>query len=133
VIDADVIKKIYPNYKKTICVDFDGTICEWKYPAEGKPLPGVKSAMKIFRELGFRIIISSCRTNKKINPNIYKEQKNIIENYLIKNNIIFDEIDDGENGKVIADFYIDDKAVEFSERTGWAKVIRKILDKIKDE
>jgi len=133
-VESEKIKKAYPDYKKTVCVDFDGTICKWAFPEEGALQEGVKTALQFFKAMGFKLIISSCRTNKKLNPKVYKQQVRIIRDYLDKHEILFDEIDDGEQGKVVADYYIDDRAIRFTEKKGWLGVISEFVNEIqKDE
>jgi len=122
------LKEAYPMYKKTICVDFDGTICKWAFPGEGEPQKVVRQALKFFKLTGFKIIVSSCRTNKKLNPKTYKQQVKVIKDYLNKHKIPFDEIDDGEQGKVIADHYIDDRAIKFTEEKGWLGIMTEFIN-----
>ena len=45
-----------------IVIDFDGTICEHKFPDIGEPMPGVKEALETLKKSGFRIIVHTCRT-----------------------------------------------------------------------
>jgi capsule biosynthesis phosphatase len=126
------IKKIYGEYQKTICIDFDGTINYWQYPEVGKPQPKVIEALKSIKKMGYKIIISSCRTNLQLNPKTYEEQVKIIEDYLNKNDIPYDEIDTGRNGKPIAEIYIDDRAIYFDENNGgWDAVLWEVAKRDK--
>ncbi len=120
---------------RTIAVDLDGTILEydgWKGHSHfGKPLPGAKEALQKLKEQGFLIIIWTTRNNKEE-----------IARYLREQGIPFDYINenpfgppDGSN-KIYADYYVDDKAVEF--RGDWQEVLRKVcgaktdLNKLKE-
>lgn len=107
---------------KSIAVDFDGTLCDWCYPEVGKIKPGAKEALQRFRELGYRIIIWSCRTCDYF-PEIFApngllppEQRRVFQEmkaWLDDHQIPYDEIDLGRMGKPMCDYYIDDKAVRF--------------------
>jgi len=115
---------------KTICVDFDGTICEFAYPAIGALKPGVREALRRFKELGYYIIIYSCRAairhKEKYHPGcehlpgLELPSVKVMKQFLDEQQIPYDEIDSGESGKPVADFYIDDKAVRFEDN--WAEV-----------
>ncbi|MCU1285910.1 MAG: Haloacid dehalogenase domain protein hydrolase type 3 [Acidobacteriales bacterium] len=100
-----------------IAVDFDGTIVEHMFPAIGPLKAGVKEALTRFRELGYELIIYSCRGSKWY-PEVYPPEqtarcfKEMVE-FLHANEIPFDMVDDGELGKPFADYYIDDRAVRF--------------------
>jgi hypothetical protein len=71
-------------------------------------------------ESGWYIIIYSCRNN----PSLYQNQRDLergltsMVEYLIFYGIQFDEVDDGSNGKPIADIYIDDRALPFKDNWG---------------
>lgn len=100
-----------------VAIDFDGTIVEHKYPEIGPLKKDAVRAINLLKGLGCYIIITSCRTNPRLNkPKLEREQQVIImKEFLTKNGIPFDEIDDGTQGKVIADVYIDDHAIEFKD------------------
>lgn len=122
-----------PQVPKTIAVDFDGTICEFDYPRIGKPKLGVKEALTMLRGLGYRIMIYSCRTchwhydifgGDPKQPTMERiTVKQMIE-YLDRNDIPYDLIDDGSRGKPLADFYIDDKAIRFEDN--WYEIQQRI-------
>ena len=46
---------------KIIAVDFDGTLCENKYPEVGEPRRNVIDYVKTRREHGDKIILWTCR------------------------------------------------------------------------
>ena len=76
---------------KTICIDIDGTICqylEWVSPYHfGKVLPGAKETINKLHNDGWYIIIFSTRSNK-----------DIVGDFLRHNNIYFDFINSNSNG-----------------------------------
>ncbi|HHT9116686.1 MAG: hypothetical protein HY607_01455 [Planctomycetes bacterium] len=49
--------------KTSIVIDFDGAICEYKFPDIGEPTPDVGEALETLKKAGYRIIIRTCRTN----------------------------------------------------------------------
>lgn len=116
--------------QKTICVDFDQTICRSLYPGVGPLIPGAKEALQLFKALGYKIIISSCRACSW-NWDVYYEgqphvpaverkvYKDMVE-FLLQNGIPFDEVDDGTKGKVSAAYYIDDKGLRF--QNNWDEI-----------
>jgi hypothetical protein len=115
-------------------VDFDDTLCDGAYPAIGKVKPGAKEALSLFRKLGYRVIIWSCRCCHW-DYNIYggdpeqpvPERKHVIEmvTWLDANGIEYDEVDDGSKGKPSVDFYIDDKAIRFENN--WDEIMGFVL------
>lgn len=111
---------------KTICIDIDGTICqylEWVSPYHfGKVLPGAKETINKLHNDGWYIIIFSTRSNK-----------DIVGDFLRHNNIYFDSINENpfqpENalgGKPIADVYLDDRAITF--RGDWSNAYTEIIN-----
>jgi hypothetical protein len=46
-----------------ICIDFDGTIVDHRFPAVGEPVPGAIEWMKSFVEAGGKIILFTMRSD----------------------------------------------------------------------
>lgn len=103
--------------KPVLAIDFDGTICDHRFPECGPLKEGVVAAIQKISER-FEIIIWSCRANGNLNTDD-RYIKDMIE-YLNRHNIPYDRIDMGNEGKVIADLYIDDKAIRFND---WATTL----------
>jgi hypothetical protein len=111
----------------TVAVDFDGTLCEGCYPNIGPLKEGAREALLTFRNLGYRIIIYSCRTchwhydiyggDPKQNSMERPTVKAMVD-WLHANDLPYDLVDDGSRGKVVADYYIDDKAIRFVDNWG---------------
>lgn len=113
--------------KKTICVDFDGVIADYSEGFKGRgifgdPIPGASVVLNTLRDEGWKIIVFTTRGEVPL-----------LKDYLISNNIPFDEINknsdnpSGTNeGKPIADVYLDDRAVQF---TGdWSRTYYDIIN-----
>jgi len=95
-----------------ICVDFDGTLVNYK-----EALPGAKEAINNLREQGHKIIIFSCNNKKWI------------EQILRDNDIRYDYIWEGD--KPVCDIFIDDRNVAFDGDWGkaTAEVERRVTEK----
>jgi len=112
-----ILESSGPNKQKTICVDFDGVIADYSKGFQGKDvfgetLHGAGFSMGTLRENGWRVIIFTTRPDTPA-----------LREYLRENGIPYDYINEnpdqpeGASGKVIADIYLDDRAMRFH---GWA-------------
>lgn len=110
--------------KKTICIDFDGVIAqyqEWQGEDKfGAPVPGVQSALSTLKKQGYRVIIFTTR-----------EVTDGLKEYLKENGIEYDYINENPDqpknsnqGKPIADLYVDDRTVCF--RGNWKYTLEDI-------
>lgn len=114
---------------RTLCVDFDGTLCEHTFPGIGAIKPDALVAMNTFKKMGYYIIVWSCRTCRHhedifgVCPDDIFTKPCVAEMkaWLDEQKIPYDEIDDGSKGKPLADFYIDDKAIRFENN--WLEVV----------
>ena len=101
--------------KKRILIDFDGVIM-----AKGKrnEIQGASKALRLLKKSGYEIVVFSTRKTSESNT-----EKNFIKDWMKKKNIPCDGIT-GE--KLEADYYIDDKAINFKDwdttlETVWRK------------
>lgn len=101
------------NDFKIIAVDFDGTLCENKWPGIGKPNMSLIRWLKNKQSRGAKIILWTCREGNYLFE---------AELWCSNHGLIFDAVNDnlpehiekfgGNCRKIFADMYIDDKAVE---------------------
>ncbi|HOO51015.1 MAG TPA: HD domain-containing protein [Alphaproteobacteria bacterium] len=101
------------RYRKTVCVDFDGTLVKLSKDFEQfeKVLPGAREALHELKRLGCKIIIHTARPHAN-------GHLNEIADYLEEESIPFDEINinsecEWESIKPLAHLYIDDRALRF--------------------
>lgn len=110
-----------------IAIDFDGTIVEYDgykgCGVYGELKKDVAESIRKLKDAGHEIIINTCRS----------EDKEIID-LLRKNDIPFDFINFhpdniklGLSNKVYADYYIDDRAIEFKDN--WSEIVDRINGK----
>jgi len=111
------------DYTPTIAVDLDETILERsEFPDFGEPKAGVAEAMQKFRDMGYKLVIYTCRLNGSARNNgTLNSQRESIIHILDSNKIPYDEIATANDGKIFADFYIDDKAVRIED--SWSDVV----------
>lgn len=101
--------------KKVIAVDFDGTLCENKWPKIGEANKELIEQLKEAQKNGTAIILYTCRQHKLLKEAVKwcKEQ-----------GLKFDRVNEnlperiraykGDCRKISADVYIDDRAAAFS-------------------
>lgn len=98
-----------------ICVDLDKTIAKpAKFPAIGDPIDGAKEGLKKLQDMGYSVIIYSCRADTE-------EGVDTLREYLDKHDLPYDSIFEGE--KPFAKFYIDDHAIRFDN---WDNVLKQV-------
>jgi len=114
----------------TIIIDFDGTLCKFAFPEVGEPQPNVKEGLEKLHNAGYKIVIHSVRTATYLNEDTLEHVK-AIKNFMLKNNLYYDEIlltcD-----KPIAAAYIDDRGIGY--RGDWLKTVNetlKLLEQLK--
>lgn len=114
---------------KRIIIDFDGTICKDEFPDVGSPEPNVREALQQLKDLGYEIMIHSCRTASYWEDR--EKHLKIITEFMKKNEIPYDGIVIDKNlDKPLAMFYIDDRAIRYDG--GWLDVVR-MIEKLRKE
>ena len=108
----------------TVAVDFDGTLCEGKFPDIGAPKPLVIEYVKAIAERGARIILHTCREDGANRPLLTEAvrfcETHGIPIYAVNENpeavAHFSELyGTGPPRKLYADEYLDDKAVNTAD------------------
>jgi trehalose-6-phosphatase len=107
------IPPIRPNGRATIIgVDFDGTLCEHKYPDIGKPYIEIIDTLVHFRKYGGKLILWTCRNGKDLEDAInWCQQFGLFFDAINEDTKEVKETDFGKEKsvKVCADFYFDDR------------------------
>lgn len=111
---------------KVLCIDFDGTICDFDYPEMGEPKAGIKEAFQRLKDRGWTIHILSCRTNVELKkyPIDRTMQVREMKEYLDKHEIPYDEVLNKD--KPLAVWYIDDRGISFQDN--WDEIVKEILN-----
>lgn len=107
------------NY--TIAVDFDGTLCEYDFPKIGQQKQHHKDLLDVLIKLrakGHKLILWTCRGDNDQYPCL-SEALQWCKNQGLEFDAINENIKDtkklsGPSPKVVADFYLDDKAIVFN-------------------
>lgn len=131
-----------------IAIDFDHTLVEDSAYDASSPLklkPRAREALLALKRAGHLLVLWSGRSNRslmylaefnplvragvlgdastdetrEIHANRYRQMLEFIERELPG---IFDAIDDGRQGKVEADMYVDDRALSFGPGTSWRDI-----------
>jgi len=122
--------RFYELHVPTVAVDFDRTLfhhIDWEGHEQcGEPIPGARDAVLELRKMGFTIVVWTTRN-----------QPDIVTAAMKKYDIPFDYINENPNqppdanpNKLTADFYIDDRAVRF---TNWPYVLAEIRTRLKTD
>ena len=117
------------DMKPTVACDFDGTCCEYAFPACGAPRDNVIQALRVLRAEGWRIIVHSTRVNADwVEPERIRGIANML-GYLLHHEIPFDAVwglafplgiegthafawlDARGGGKPCAHVYLDDRSL----------------------
>jgi hypothetical protein len=127
-------KNIPPVAEKVMCVDFDGTLFKWgDLKEKTPPFVGAVQALRDFSAAGWEIVIFTSR----MSPTWWDhegmdfkrasvQQSAFVKKRLDDFGIPFDRI---TAEKVPAEYYIDDKAIEFTGKTfSWNEIRNRILN-----
>ena len=96
-----------------ICVDFDGTVVDHRYPDIGEPVPGAVSWLQRLQRHGAKLILFTMRSNRSEGINLLRDAVQYMETNSIK---LFgvnrnpDQDTWTSSPKAYADVYIDDSA-----------------------
>ena len=129
-VDGEILNFVHHEQAENICIDFDDTIAivDKNYNPI-RPQPGVKDAVKELRKK-FKIIIFSARNwsgwTRMYGEEETQRRKDQMIDFLKTFDIYYDEISDTNDGKFVAKYYIDDRAIEYKEN--WSEITKRILD-----
>ena len=125
-----------PRNTKTIAVDFDGTLCEYAFPKIGEQNEQHKQLMKLLIELrnkGHKLILWTNRGDNEQYPVLTEAiewcKEKGLEFDAINENLPGQKKLSGPSPKIMADYYIDDKVLEFGNlesRTRTLDIISKL-------
>lgn len=93
----------------TICVDFDGTMVDHKYPQIGEPVPGAISWCKIFQSKGIGLILWTMRSDEPLAEAVQYMNDAGIDLYGVNDNPTQKMWTNSR--KVYSPMYIDDAAI----------------------
>jgi hypothetical protein len=99
----------------TIAVDFDGTLCEDRYPEIGEPNYQLIGKLIKMRRNGDKLILWTCRTGTPLKKAVeWCEGRGLFFDKVNEN--LDENVDDyGNTRKVYADIYIDNESMNLSE------------------
>jgi len=116
------------NNRPVIAVDLDGTILSYdppSFPDLGEPLPGAIEGLQAIQNLGYKILIYTCRlkgTPEEVGAEVAK-----ISKHLTDRGVPFDELFLPGAAKPMAEWYVDDKGLSF--QGDWNEIVEIIADK----
>jgi len=120
--------------KLTFAVDFDGCLTEYNFPDIGLQSDEQKELLDVLiklKEQGHRLILWTCRGAPVLQEAIEWCTDHKLEFDDINVNPFFDK-KSGPSPKIVADYYIDDKALEFKSLESRKRTI-KFLEEILNE
>lgn len=95
-----------------IAVDFDGTLCENRYPEIGAPKQAVIDAIKKMQKDGHEFILWTCRDGELLNQALeFLNQQDLHFSKINQDSDTHLERYISRPRKIGADFYVDDKAL----------------------
>ena len=100
-----------------VAVDFDGTLCEDRYPEIGRPMQAMIEIIKGIKKSGHKVILWTCRCGRDLNEAVKWCTERGIEFDAVNDNLP-ENVEKYQNNsrKINADFYIDDKSLLIGPR-----------------
>lgn len=118
---------------KIIAVDFDGTLCENKWPEIGEPNKELIAYLKKRQEAGDKLILWTCRVG---------EVRDAAVAWSAEQGLIFDAVNEnlpevlewmgGDTRKIFANKYIDDRNFTFLPQTDRMELLGRMVDVVED-
>lgn len=98
---------------KIYAVDFDGTLCENIWPNIGEPKSDVICMLKKLKKEGNKLILWTCREGVLLDEAVrWCGDKGLYFDAVNDNLEDHKDLFGGNSRKILADYYIDDKAVD---------------------
>ena len=111
-----------------IAVDFDGVVCQDRFPAIGEPNWEVIAVLVDLQLQGHQLILWTCRRDERLQEAVLWCQSRGLRFDAVNTNLPSNiEEYGGDTRKVFADLYFDDKNVNFTDlkrmrgRPSWEK------------
>lgn len=118
---------------KIIAVDFDGTLCENKWPEIGEPNLGLIAYLKERQAAGDKLVLWTCRVGEILkNAIAWSAEKGIIFDAVNENLPEVLEWMGGDSRKIFANEYIDDRNFTFLSKTDRAELLGRMVDVVED-
>lgn len=100
--------------RKVIAVDFDGTLCENRFPEIGEPNTELIRQLIEEQEAGTAVILWSCRSGKRLREAVkWAKDRGLRFDYINRNTPERIRAYKSDCRKISADVYIDDRAALF--------------------
>lgn len=119
----------YRRRRNDVMVDFDGTLSEFQYPDIGPPIPGARDFLHELKRMGMFIVIYTARMSPAFRT---QEERwamyDSLRNWLRDNEMPFDEIDFGDEGKRVAMVYVDDRGAAAGPDVPWYETLRRVRE-----
>ena len=101
--------------KRVIAVDFDGTLCENRYPKIGAPNKALIDQLIEEQKSGSLVILWTCRDRQMLKDAVrWAKEQGLIFDYVNRNVPERIRAYKGDTRKISADVYVDDRAAAFS-------------------
>jgi hypothetical protein len=111
--------------RKTLAIDFDGTIVHNAYPDIGKPIIFAFETLKKLQEEGFLLILWTYRSGTKLEEAVKFCKNNGIEFYAVNKSYPEELMNDSISRKINADLFIDDRNI--GGLMGWGEIHNLLL------
>lgn len=94
-------------------VDFDGTLCEDKYPGIGEPNKLLIEELIAAKKSSYKLILWTCREGKELDEAVEWCREQGLEFDAVNDNLpeVVERFGGNNNRKIFAHRYIDDRAI----------------------
>lgn len=98
-------------------IDFDGTLCEDKFPKIGDPIEKTINLVKFLKQCGHELILWTCRNGESLEDAVKWCKEHDLEFDAVNKNLdrIIKEWG-GDTRKIYCDYYLDDKNILLNKK-----------------